>query len=139
MEPDQVIIEKLEKIEERLSIIEEKIKNTPTDSSLSPINSPQKLISAKEFLIAKKPKDDVQTTFLLGGYIEIYEKQPSFNIEDLKKLFSSAKVPTPSNLNDKVNKNISKGLFMEGEARNNKKAWTLTLTGEEKINHFKNE
>lgn len=91
----------------------------------------QKRISPKEFLISKKPKDDIQKTLLLGYYLERHKSLVSFNAKDLETVFREAKEAPPDNINDKVNKNVQKGHIMEaGEKKGKMKAWNLTASGE---------
>ncbi len=90
--------------------------------------------SIKEFLLVKKPKDDVQRTLLIGYYLEKYRHIPSFNVRDLEEGLREAKEPIPGNINDKVNINIKSGCLMEAAEKKDKlKAWTLTVTGEQLV------
>lgn len=93
-----------------------------------------KAVSVKEFLLQRRPQGDVQKTLVLGYYLEHYRSTSPFNADDLKKLFREAKEIVPDNINDKVNMNIAKGLMMEaGTKKDNKKAWTLTGSGERHV------
>jgi len=122
--------ERLTKLEERVGILEQKLEGmTLPEDRIEPIKK-LKPLSEKEFLLEKNPEDDVQKTFYLGSYLEDYKKVDSFTAEDLKNAFRSAREPVPSNINDKINKNVSKGLFMEVDSKDGKKAWVLTATGE---------
>lgn len=90
-----------------------------------------KKMSAKEFLITKKLKTETQKTVAIGYYLEYMEAMESFNIDDLIGAFQFAKEKRPQNLNDIVNKNIARGLIMEAkQKKNGKKAWVLTVSGE---------
>lgn len=90
-----------------------------------------KQLSVKEFLLTKKPSDDVQRTLVIGYYLEHFESMDRFNIRDLADSFRSAKEPPPTNINDKVNMNIRKGQMMEAKEKKDKsKAWVLTNSGE---------
>jgi hypothetical protein len=133
------------KLEKRIIDLEQRVQSLENfsmeklDSSQNVVSvAATKIFSAKEFLIQKNPKDDVQRTFYLGGYIEEFKGENSFSIEDLRNAFRSARVPVPDNLNDKVNKNIAKGLFMDAELKEGKKAWILTVTGEDFIKNKSN-
>jgi hypothetical protein len=91
----------------------------------------QKRLSPKEFLISKKPKDDIQKTLLLGYYLERHRSLLAFNAKDLENVFREAKEAPPDNINDKVNKNVQKGHIMDaGEKKDKMKAWNLTASGE---------
>jgi len=90
-----------------------------------------KKLSVKEFLLTKKPNDDVQRTIVIGYYLEHFESMDRFNARDLADGFRSAKEPPPTNINDKVNLNIRKGHMMEAKEKKDKfKAWVLTNSGE---------
>jgi hypothetical protein len=122
----QKIENRLDKIEATLSISQ---KTTIGDNLPSP--QQKKKLSAKEFLITKNPKSDIERTFYLGYYLEKLEMYDSFGIAELKDAFRAAKLPLPGNLSDNVNKNIMKGYFMEaGKKENGQKNWMLTATGE---------
>jgi len=91
----------------------------------------EKKLSIKEFILSKKPKNDIQKTLAIGYYLEKYEGLSSFNVKDLEKGFHDAKESAPENINYKVIVNIQKGYVMESkEKKDNLKAWNLTNSGE---------
>lgn len=93
-----------------------------------------KKLSVKEFILTKKPGDDVQKTLVVGYYLEHFESMDRFNARDLSDGFRSAKEPLPTNINDKVNLNIGKGYMMEAKEKKDKfKAWVLTNSGEKYV------
>ena len=98
-----------------------------------------KRTSLKEFLLSKKPSNDVQKTLAIGYYLEKFDSLESFNGDEIESAFLIAKEKAPDNINDKVNMNIRKGHIMElKEKKNNKKSWCLTSTGEILVeNNFK--
>jgi len=101
--------------------------------SAKPIHSNKK-ISIKEFMLSKSPIDDIQKTLSIGYYLEKYANYPSFNAKDLETGFGDAKESSPSNINDKVNQNISHGYMMKSrEKKDKRKAWVLTNTGEKYV------
>ncbi len=119
--------------EERIQKLEAKI-NVSAPAS---IGVSLKQISPKEFLLEKKPSGEVQKTLILCYYIEHTIGLTTFNIDDLTKIFKLAKEVVPSNLNDKINKNIDKGYLVEDdEKKDSKKAWHLTVSGENFINQI---
>lgn len=90
-----------------------------------------KKLSIKEFILTKKPVDDVRKTLVIGYYLEHYESAGRFNAKDLAEGFRLAKEPLPANINDKVNRNIQSGRIMDAkEKKDNLKAWVLTNSGE---------
>ncbi len=116
------ILKKLAELESRVSALEGRTdKRTAEDKKLS----------VKEFLLTKKPTDNVQRTLVIGYYLEHFESMDRFNIRDLADGFRWAKEPPPTNINDKVNLNIRKGYMMEAKEKKDKfKAWVLTSSGE---------
>jgi hypothetical protein len=115
--------EKVEEHEKRISELEELIISKPEDI--------KKGISIREFILDKRPRNDVQKTLSIGYYLEKYENMPFFNVKDLEKGFREAKEMVPSNINDKVNLNIKKMHMMESkEKKEGLKCWNLTNIGE---------
>ncbi len=118
--------------EKRISDLEKLLQSKP--------DGIKKKMSIKEFLLTKGAKDDQQRTLTIGYFLEKYENMTLFNAKDLEKSFRDAKQKPPQNINDKVNKNIQKGYMMEAsEAKDSKKAWVLTNTGEEIVESNFNE
>ena len=126
---DKIIEQKIENLEKRVAALEEKL---PREAVFSePL---VKKMSAKEFLMTKNPKTDTQKTLALAYYLEYINGMHSFNVADLGAAFSLAKEQHPANINDAVNKNITRGFLMEAtEKRGGKKAWILTATGEKYV------
>ena len=92
----------------------------------------KKKLSVKEFILSKKPKNDIQKTLVVGSYLEKYEGLDCFNREDLENGFRSAKETVPSNINVDVNENIRKGYFAEAREKKDKlTTWYVTNLGEE--------
>ena len=109
---------------------ERRIKELEKPSKTEPDKS-KKQISIKEFILAKKPKDDVQRTLVIGYYLEKYKGMNCFNAKDIEEGFREAKEKVPDNVNYKAIQNIKSGYMMEAKEKKDKfKAWTLTSTGE---------
>jgi len=121
----------LARIEMRLDKIELTLSSDAPVAKTSPAQSAPAArgISAKEYVLQKNPSSDVQRTLVLGSFIELKGTE-SFTIDDLKQAFREARLKQPSNLNDKVNKNISKGYLMDAETKDNKRSWMLTASGQ---------
>ena len=120
----------LARLEERVNVLEQNVKDTTLFNARAKPIEKLKPLSEKEFLLEKNPKGDVQKTFFLGAFLEAHKGTESFTAEDLKEAFRVACEPVPANINDKITKNIAKGNFMEVKPKNGKKAWVLTSTGE---------
>ncbi len=122
--------ELFETIKKQLADYEKRISKLEALSETKPEPIAKKF-SIKEFLLSKKPKDYPSKTLAIAYYLEKYEKLPSFNAKDVEKGFRLAREPLPKNINDNVNKNISKGYIMEApEKKDNLTAWVLTSSGE---------
>jgi len=116
------IIKKLDDHERRISALEGMPQKTISEG---------KKLSVKEFILEKKPSDDVRRTLVIGYYLEHFEGMDKFNVKDLTEGFRLAKELLPANINDKVNLNIAKGYLMAAKEKKDKlKAWVLTNTGE---------
>jgi len=122
---------KLEEHETRISKLEQLFQAKPENIG--------KQISVKEFVLSKKPKDDVQRTLAIGYYLERYKGLPSFNVKDLESGFRDAKEKVPGNINLCVIANTKKNHMMVAKEKRDKlKAWVLTNRGEEYVeNDFK--
>jgi len=125
-------------IEHRLLELEArvaKLEGAPLSSRMARSGpASQKRISAKEFLMTKEIKSELQKTLVLAYYLEHIQSMPSFNITDLTAVFRAAKEKRPQNINDTVAKNVARGLLMEAsEKKDSKKAWVLTATGEKHV------
>ncbi len=120
------IMRKLEEHESRISALE--------GAPAKKMQAEGKKLSVKEFLLTKKPTDDVQRTLVIGYYLEHFESMDRFNARDLADGFRSAKEPPPTNINAKVDLNIGKGYMMEAKEKKDKfKAWVLTNSGEKYV------
>jgi len=122
--------EEIMEIKKKLKEHEERISKLESLSQTKP-ETVKKKISIKEFILSKKPKNDVQKTLTVGYYLEKYENLSSFNVKDLEKVFMAAREKVPKNIGDKIQLNIKKGHMMEvEEKKDNLKAWILTNSGE---------
>ena len=120
--------EKILALEERIKKLEDVIFSTSTPKDPG---TKIKKASVKEFLLTKAIKSDTQRVVALAYFLEYMEGMSSFNVNDIEAAFRSAKEKVPANINDAVNKNITRGLIMEAaEKKDAKKAWCLTSTGE---------
>jgi len=129
------IQQQINDLERRVTLLE-KINKTKSSSLVG--QGKGKKLTVREFLISKKPSDDVKKTLAIGYYLEKYDNFPSFNADDLHQGYEKAKEKKPLNINDKVNLNIKKG-HMDGasEKKDNKKAWYVTNSGEQFVkNNF---
>jgi len=123
----------LEAIKKQLEDHEKRITELEVQPQTKEEPSTKKL-SIKEFILSKKPKNEVQKVLVIGYFLENYEGCTSFNVKDLEDGFRSAKEPVPKNINLAVIGNVSKGHMMEDKTRKDKiKAWVLTNLGEQYV------
>jgi hypothetical protein len=125
---NEELIKRIEDLERRVTVLEQ-----PSDE---PTGIPQdrKPLSLREFIISKSPKTSLDTTLLIGYYLEKYSLTPSFNIDDIVKGFNQAKEKPPSNPSDMLAKNARRGFIMEAEdKKNGVKGWMITNSGEQFI------
>ena len=109
--------------EKRLKSLEKLFENCPESAT--------KPISIKEFLLEKKPSNDVERTLVLACYLEKFRGNRFFNAKEIQEAFREAKESVPSNVNDKINLNISRGyVALHTEKKEKMKAWYITNTGE---------
>jgi hypothetical protein len=120
--------EQIDALEERVAKLEHALSSAQETGTFT---AKKKRSSAKEFLMTKNLKSETQKVLALGYFLEYTENMEAFNVSDLELAFRSAKEKLPKNMNDAVNKNISRGFLMEAAGKKNaKKAWCLTATGE---------
>lgn len=133
----------IKKIIERLTILEKRLfkmeRKVTSEASIKTTGSEN--LSLKEFLLLKRPTNDVKKTLAVGYYLGKYKNFDLFNVNDLEAAFEHAKEKKPINMNDKINMNIRNGHFEEAsEKKNNRKAWYFTNSGEIFIeNNFKSK
>ncbi len=114
--------EKLANHESRLQTIEKMLEGK---TNIAPRRT-----ALNEFLLQKKPTNDVEKTLVIAYYLEIYKDVKVFSAADIEQGYREAREPPPSNINDKINLNIKKGYLTEvPEKKDNKKAWSLTNSG----------
>ena len=123
------IEDKVKNLEARILILERIIFNQSKSNPIGPkIN---KQLSAKEFLLSKHLSSSVDKSLALTYYLEHIQKTSPFNTKDLIDIFQQAREKPPTNINDMINKNISKGFLMETKKqKNSQKTWLLTASGE---------
>jgi hypothetical protein len=126
----------IKSLSERIAGLERRVEKieigTSSTSSQPPFSGAQsKQVSLREFLISKKPTDDVKTTLAVAYFLEKFEHLGSVNKKDLEAAIRRAKESLPANLNDKVNLAIKRGFLQEAaEKKDDLKAWYLTNSGE---------
>jgi len=101
----------------------------------------KKEMSIKEFILQKKPKNDVQKALVIAYYLENFRNFSSFNYVDITEGFREARENVPKNVWDKLYKNVRKGHMMEAaEEKDELTAYVLTNRGERYVtNDFKSE
>ena len=129
------IEQEIETIKKQLEEHEKRILSLETKPQTE-IEVKTKKLSIKEFMLSKKPKNEVLKVLVIGYYLENYEGYSSFNVKNLEEGFRSAKETVPKNINLAVIRNVSKGHMMEEkEKKDNVKAWVLTSLGEQYVDN----
>lgn len=114
-----------EQHESRIKALEDRFQKEQINTSAS------KAVSIKEFMILKKPKNDLEKTLAIGYFLEKHQRLANFTSSELVSGFGSAKEPSPTNISDMIAKNIKKGLMMEATGKKEgKRAYNLTSSGE---------
>lgn len=127
METEEISNE-LKDHEERLKKIEELL--FKQDRNVAPVSAPSKKISINEFVVEKKPADDLQRTTLFAYFLEKHQGQERFNSDDMKECFRNARATMPQNISDKINQCIKKGWISEDTVlKDGKKSFYLTNEG----------
>jgi hypothetical protein len=96
--------------------------------------------SLAEFVKAKgNPSGHTDLTIVFSYWLHHKEKMSSYNKTDIEKCYSESRIPKPANITDLMNKNQKKGYLMPPpeEKKDKKKAWVITKTGEECVEHMK--
>ncbi|MEM3408570.1 MAG: hypothetical protein QXT40_03600 [Candidatus Micrarchaeia archaeon] len=115
------IIEKIEDHERRIARLEKLFEKKPETI---------KKISINELLIDKKPTNELQKVLVFAYYLEKYEGYQEYNVKDIENWYRNAKEKIPSNLSDKLQKNVKKGYLMElKEKKEGLKTYSLTNKG----------
>ncbi|MEY4731292.1 MAG: hypothetical protein RL681_238 [Candidatus Parcubacteria bacterium] len=126
----KTIEQRLAELEARVTSLEKRAA-APHESDTDSRLPPRKKMSAKEFLMTKTFKSELEKTLVLVYHLEHVEGMLSFNVNDVVGVFRAAKEKKPVNPNDAVAKNVARGFLMDAaEKKEGKKAWTLTATGE---------
>jgi hypothetical protein len=119
-------------LESRVADLEARISALENKRDVSTLNgsSNRRNTSVNEFLKEKGPKTAMETTLVLAVYHERFNNADSFGTNDLLELIRKAKQKKPANVNDLINKNISKGYFEEDKVgEDKKKRWYVTSSG----------
>lgn len=120
-------------IETRVAELENRVKALESELRGNPVatkNDKKKNISINEFLLEKKPGTAMDSALAIAVYHEKFSGANSFNANDILDLIRKAKQKKPKNINDLINKNISKGYFEEDTVgEDGKKRWYVTNSG----------
>lgn len=115
--------ERVDKLEQRVHELESRIDDgveTQADS-------------LKEFVNRTDPDGHDDIVLAIGYYLESIEGKQGFSASDLKDSYKRAKRQPYSNISVLTSRMTDKGHIMVYSSENNKKTYTLTAKGEEKI------
>ena len=102
---------RITELENRVLALEKKF-----DADSSPGGGKKRTLSVNEFLLEKRTTTAINTILVIAVYHERFNHTDSFSANDLLDLIRKAKQKKPANINDLINKNISKGYFEEDKA-----------------------
>lgn len=129
-------------LEKRVSMLEEKVQLLEqllqNKKNISDSKNGQKKQSIREFLSTKNINNDRERTLVIAYFFEVVEGNETFNADDLRNCFSVAKLKTPANINDIINKN-EVSIMNAKDKKDGVKAWTLTDTGEKEVENNLNK
>lgn len=91
-------------------------------------------ITLVEFLKKKEANGHPDRIVIFAYYLFHNRKIESFNVDDIEACYSETRTGKPANINDAINQSVGKGhLTPATEKKNDKKAWTITQTGDEYV------
>jgi len=94
--------------------------------------------SLVEFLKNKgNPKKHMDRAIIFSYWLFHKEGMQAYNISDIAKCYDEARITTPKNLTDIMNKLEEKGYLKPAGEKDNKKAWVITQSGEEYVDQMK--
>ena len=94
-------------LENRLTALEKELRA----GNSSPKNENKRSQSLNEFLLEKNPTTAIDSVLVIAVYHERFSGANSFSANDILDLIRKAKQKKPKNINDLINKTISKGYF----------------------------
>lgn len=127
------LAQRLTAIENRLGAIERLLKGGAAQPVSSTTKPAAPSLSVTEYILRLRPASDVERTMVLANFLEEYRHVSPFTSDDIANLFVEARLKKPANVADKIGKNISKGRLMPAGEVEGKKAWKLTLSGQQYI------
>lgn len=125
-------------IETRITDLEARVTNLEKElrTSSSPKEDKRREKSINEFLREKGSTTAIDIILTIAVYHEQFAGADSFNANDLLDLVKKARLKKPKNINDLINKNISKGYFEEDSVgEDGKKRWYVTNSGTELVDN----
>ena len=115
-------------LENRVSALEEAFHTSPI-----PIEEKMRDTSANEFLREKgvtNTTSAVNTVLAIAVFNDRFRGADSFSVSDLSDLIRDARQKPPTNINDCINRNISKGyMAVDKRGGGRKKRWYVTNSG----------
>ena len=120
--------EKVANLEKRVSALEEAFDTGPI-----PSEEKKRDTSVNEFLREKgvtNTTSAVNIVLAIAVFNDRFRGADSFSASDLSDLIREARQKPPTNINDCINRNISKGyMAVDKRGGNRKKRWYVTNTG----------
>lgn len=123
--------------------VEQKFKELTERKAVAPKEVPTKTelvsMSLAEFVRTKgNPSRNTDRAIIFSYWLHHRENVTSYNINDIRKCYSDARITPPNNLTDTMNLNQGKGYLMHvSEKKDGKKTWVITQTGEEYVEQMR--
>lgn len=95
--------------------------------------------SLVEFVKAKgNPRKHTDIAIVFSFWLHKKEKMSSFNVDDIERCYTEARIPKPKNIGDLMNRVQGRGYLMPApKKKDNKKAWIITTSGEKYVKQMK--
>ncbi|MHB8087408.1 MAG: hypothetical protein ACYDH2_04085 [Anaerolineaceae bacterium] len=112
--------------------------NNPLDlPSLPKQKTPQSYESIAQFIKQKGFSSIRELVLGISLYIDQIENKTPFTVKDIEEKYSEARITKPSNINDAINKNITKGYLLESpEKRDGLKTFRISQSGIEWVQNY---
>lgn len=96
-----------------------------------------KPVSIVEFCARYNITNDIDRVLVFSAFLEKFERKTPFTHADVRDSYLKAREKQPTNISDKIGKNIGKGYLMEYPDKTTlTKAYALTRSGEEKLHEL---
>lgn len=134
------IDDRIERVEQRVEYMDQRLKaieqrlltNEQTKGTFL-----EKRLSLNEFVLANKPKDDIERVLLVFYYREAMENHSSSGTKEIRETLVEAKQPLPANLSMCISRLVRRGWIQKIKNANGKTdSFELTGTATRQIQNM---